>query len=78
MEDYESFLAMNSIEVAGIEIITDSNNVVWTYDVNTNTNYNAEAEHIANQSAPHELAKYLQRLAMNTSNQDEVLLYLQK
>ena len=78
MEDYESFLAMNSIEVAGIEIIVDSNNVVWTYDVNTNTNYNAEAEHIANQSAPHELAKYLQRLAMNASNQDGVLLYLQK
>jgi len=64
MGDYESFLAMNSIEVAGIEIIVDSNDVAWTYDVNTNTNYNPEAEHIANQSAPHELAKYLQRLVM--------------
>jgi hypothetical protein len=65
MEDYESFLDKNSIEVAAIEIIIDSNNVVWTYDVNTNTNYSSEAEHIANQSAPHELAKYLQNLTIN-------------
>ncbi len=41
---YEGFLLRNSIEVAGIEFIRDANGQVFTYDVNTNTNYNADAE----------------------------------
>lgn len=41
---YERFLQANDIEVAGIEFIRDANGQVFTYDVNTNTNYNAEAE----------------------------------
>ncbi|MCA8932806.1 MAG: hypothetical protein KDA49_10095, partial [Rhodospirillaceae bacterium] len=32
------------IEVAGIEFVTDADGVAHTYDVNTNTNYNGEAE----------------------------------
>jgi len=38
------FLAGNGIEVAGLEIILDRDGTAWTYDVNTNTNYNAGAE----------------------------------
>ncbi|SVB33878.1 uncharacterized protein METZ01_LOCUS186732 [marine metagenome] len=76
MDDYESFLATNSIGVAGIEIIIDSNNVAWTYDVNTNTNYNAEAEHAANQSAPQSLVKYLQSLVIRTGNNNKVVSFL--
>ena len=38
------FLARNGIEVAGLEIIVDRQGEVWTYDVNTNTNYNNTAE----------------------------------
>ncbi|MCG8444664.1 MAG: hypothetical protein MI753_02995 [Hyphomicrobiales bacterium] len=41
---YERFLAENRIEAAGIEFIIDKNGAAFTYDVNTNTNYNAEAE----------------------------------
>ncbi len=41
---YERFLAANDIDVAGIEMIVDKDGVAWTYDVNTNTNYNPDAE----------------------------------
>jgi len=38
------FLAANGVEVAGIEIVIDAEGTAWTYDVNTNTNYNGGAE----------------------------------
>jgi hypothetical protein len=41
---YESFIAANGTEIAGIEFITDLHGRNFTYDVNTNTNYNPEAE----------------------------------
>jgi hypothetical protein len=41
---FEAFLAANGIEVSGIEVIFDEDGVAWTYDVNTNTNYNGDAE----------------------------------
>src|SRR5438093_10483973 len=36
---YQAFLAANDIEVAGLEFIRDEAGAVYTYDVNTNTNY---------------------------------------
>src|SRR5712691_2978592 len=56
---YESFLAANGIEVAGIEFIRDSAGAVYTYDVNTNTNYNPDAEARAGRSAMGALARFL-------------------
>src|SRR5437870_349653 len=56
---YEAFLAANEIGVAGIEFITDADGVVYTYDVNTNTNYNPDAETRANRSGMETLARYL-------------------
>ncbi len=44
IERYEAFLAANGIEVSGIELIFDEEGTAWTYDVNTNTNYNDDAE----------------------------------
>lgn len=44
---YARFLHENGIEVAGIEMIFDEDGVAWTYDVNTNTNYNPDAEESA-------------------------------
>ena len=44
LEFYARFLRENGIEVAGIEMIFDEDGVAWTYDVNTNTNYNPDAE----------------------------------
>ena len=56
---YESFLKAQAIDVAGIEFITGENGVIYTYDINTNTNYNSEAEEKAQVFAMLELAKYL-------------------
>lgn len=57
---YEAFLKDNQIQVAGIEFIQNSDGDIFTYDVNTNTNYNSEAEEAANDKyGMLELAKYL-------------------
>jgi hypothetical protein len=56
---YEAFLAANDIEVAGIEFIRDADGGVYTYDVNTNTNYNPDAERVAGRSAMAALARFL-------------------
>ncbi|WP_170006500.1 ATP-grasp domain-containing protein [Bacillus fonticola] len=57
--NYEQFLLANGIQVAGIEFIRDENGVVYTYDINTNTNYNSDAEAIASKFGMLELAKFL-------------------
>ncbi|MBT3533084.1 MAG: alpha-L-glutamate ligase [Rhodospirillaceae bacterium] len=44
IEAYERFLAANQIQIAGIEFIMDETGRALTYDINTNTNYNPEAE----------------------------------
>lgn len=41
---WQSFLAENDIGIAGIEFIADESGRPFTYDVNTNTNYNPDAE----------------------------------
>src|SRR5690349_1296770 len=56
---YEAFLARNDIGVAGIEFISDADGILFTYDVNTNTNYNPDAETRADRSAMDALARYL-------------------
>jgi hypothetical protein len=58
-QSYEAFLAANAIGVAGIEFISDADGTVYTYDVNTNTNYNPAAEARAGRSGMAELARYL-------------------
>lgn len=58
-ENYEKFLAANGIEIAGIEMITDRKGQIYTYDVNTNTNYNSEAENKAGVSGMGAIAKFL-------------------
>ncbi|HET7883790.1 MAG TPA: alpha-L-glutamate ligase [Acetobacteraceae bacterium] len=60
----ERFLAAAGIEVAGIEFITDANGRTLVYDVNTNTNYNPDAEARAGRtgtarSGPGALAEFL-------------------
>ncbi|MFD2043266.1 RimK family alpha-L-glutamate ligase [Ornithinibacillus salinisoli] len=56
---YEKFLQENSIDVAGIEFIRNADGKIFTYDVNTNTNYNSDAEEIAGKYGMLELAKFL-------------------
>jgi len=59
IDAYEAFLQENDIQVAGVEAIQDADGNSYAYDVNTNTNYNSDAEKIAGQFAMLELAKYL-------------------
>jgi hypothetical protein len=60
----ERFLATAGIDVAGIEFITDTAGQTLVYDVNTNTNYNPEAEARdgrtgTDRSGPGAIARYL-------------------
>ncbi len=60
----ERFLANAGIEVAGIEFISDESGRTLVYDVNTNTNYNADAEERAgradtSRSGPGAIAAFL-------------------
>ena len=59
LEKYACFLEANGIHIAGIEFITDEHGEIYTYDVNTNTNYNSDAETVAGISGMGTIAKYL-------------------
>jgi hypothetical protein len=56
IQKYEQVLAANHIQVAGIEFIRNEAGELFTYDINTNTNYNSEAEAIAQKFGMLELA----------------------
>lgn len=59
IEDYKRVLNANSIHVAGIEFIVDEQGIKYTYDINTNTNYNPSAEAAAGKSGMAAIADYL-------------------
>lgn len=60
LANYEEFLRQNGIAVAGIEFIRNAEGDIFTYDVNTNTNYNADAEAAHGTYGMLELAKFLE------------------
>lgn len=62
VDKYEAFLKLNKIEIAGIEFIQDQRGELYTYDINTNTNYNPGAEAVAGVSALGRVAEYLGRV----------------
>jgi hypothetical protein len=62
IRQYQLFLQTNQIDIAGIEFVTDEQGQTWTYDVNTNTNYNNAAESLTHFSATTEIAHYLASL----------------
>ena len=59
VDRYLRFLADNDIGIAGIEFITDRAGELYTYDVNTNTNYNPDAERAAGTYGMRTIAAYL-------------------
>lgn len=63
---WEAFLAANGIGVAGIEFIVGADGPAWTYDVNTNTNYNPDAEAKAGISGMGAIARHLNGLLAKT------------
>jgi glutathione synthase/RimK-type ligase-like ATP-grasp enzyme len=61
IQKLEKFLDAQKIEVAGVEFIRDRKNTPFVYDINTNTNYNPEAEKKAGISAVNVLAAFLRK-----------------
>ncbi|MCH7829642.1 MAG: alpha-L-glutamate ligase [Proteobacteria bacterium] len=59
LERYRRFLADNETHIAGIEFILDYDGEPYTYDINTNTNYNPSAEAAAGVSGMRRIAEYL-------------------
>src|SRR5499427_1018555 len=56
---WQAFLAANDVGIAGIEFIVDEAGRPFTYDVNTNTNYNPDAEAKDGRSGMGTVAGYL-------------------
>ena len=59
IDKYEGFMRANDIDIAGIEFIVDPDGTAFTYDINTNTNYNAAAEAVAGCSGMAAIARHL-------------------
>lgn len=59
IEKYKSVLEANNINVAGIEFIQNEQGEIFTYDINTNTNYNSDAEARVGKFGMLQLAKFL-------------------
>lgn len=55
----EAFLAAQGIEIAGVEFFETADGRVVPYDINTNTNYNADVEAVAAQPAAAAVARFL-------------------
>lgn len=59
LENYKDVLTANNIQIAGIEFIEDEDGTIYTYDINTNTNYNSDAESAYGTYGMLEVAKFL-------------------
>jgi len=68
IKKYEKFISMNGIEIAGIEYVADKNGEIYTYDVNTNTNYNSHAEKSSKIKGMRSIANFLKKELLLLSN----------
>jgi len=68
IEKYEKFISANGIEIAGIEYVADKNGEIFTYDVNTNTNYNSQAERSSEIKGMRAIANFLKKEFLLLSN----------
>ncbi len=59
VKKYEDLLKSNGIEIAGIEYIKGKDGTHYTYDINTNTNYNSIAERKSNLKGMDSIATFL-------------------
>jgi hypothetical protein len=66
---WQAFLAANDIGIAGVEFIVDEHGRAFTYDVNTNTNYNPDAEAKDGRHGMGAIAEYLGRLLARSGEQ---------
>ena len=56
---YQKLIKANGIEIAGIEYIKTRDGSHYTYDINTNTNYNAIAEEKSDLKGMQSIANFL-------------------
>ena len=68
IEKYKKFISANGIEIAGIEYVVDKNGEIYTYDVNTNTNYNSQAEKVSKLKGMKSIAEFLKKELLFLSN----------
>ena len=68
IKNYEKFIAINGIEITGIEYIVDKNGTIYTYDINTNTNYNSQAEKSSKIKGMKSIAKFLKEELLLLNN----------
>jgi len=68
IEKYEKFISANGIEIAGIEYVIDKNGEIFTYDVNTNTNYNSQAERSSEIKGMRSIANFLKKEFLSLYN----------
>lgn len=73
IKKYQQLLNANGIEVAGIEFIEDEDGRIYTYDINTNTNYNSDVEAESGRFGMLEVAEYLGRKLEQTTDQSQKL-----
>ena len=59
IKKYENLLKSNGIEIAGIEYIKGNDGTHYTYDINTNTNYNPIAEEKIKEKGMDSIANFL-------------------
>ena len=59
IKKYENLLKSNGIEIAGIEYIKGKDGTHYTYDINTNTNYNPIAEKKIKEKGMDSIANFL-------------------
>lgn len=73
IKKYERLLKANGIEIAGIEFIEDEDGRIYTYDINTNTNYNSDVEAKSGIYGMLEVAEFLgQKLQQTTERSQEL------
>ena len=61
LDQYKKVLKNNNIEIAGIEFVEDNNGQLFTYDINTNTNYNSIAESLSDLKGMKTIADFLNK-----------------
>ena len=68
VDKYEKFISENGIEIAGIEYVKDKKGEIYTYDVNTNTNYNSLAEKDSKLKGMKSIAEFLKKELLLLNN----------
>ncbi len=59
LDKYRIVLENNNIDIAGIEFLENTEGQIFTYDINTNTNYNSIAENLSNFNGMQSIANFL-------------------